>query len=184
MGEGSGHRTVVGEGSGHRTVGERGCNAPVVKLIHSHNVLCTKAHCISVLKCASIVMCVKMVTVYIILSLFCVGVKRLVVLTGAALSLVTTPHESVRGDPRKRMMTVSMATTDTSIMIAIIRIHIIESVTPAICLMKMVTNERRKDQRERSTNVVMTMALLRAHKIADVVTTMLLPRTQWTITDT
>lgn len=89
--------------------------------------------------------------------------RRLVVLSGAALLLVTALHENTRGVLRGWKMTVSMATTGTIVMVAIIRIHIIESETPAICLVKIAINDRRKDQKERrgrNTDTVMRTTLL------------------------
>lgn len=77
--------------------------------------------------------------------------------------LVTALHENTRGVLRGCKMTVFMATTGTIAMGAIIRIHIIESETPAICLVKIAINDKRKDQKERrgrSTNTFMRTALL------------------------
>lgn len=89
--------------------------------------------------------------------------RRLAVLSGAALLLVTALHENTRGVLRRCKMTVSMATTGTIVMVAIIRIHITESETPAICPVKIVINDKRKDQKERrgrSTDTFMRTALL------------------------
>ena len=97
-------------------------------------------------------------------SLLYAGVEKLIVLNGAALSLVTTPHVSTRDDPHERKRTVSMTTTDTGVMVAIAQVHMIESEIPAICQMMTAINERRKGQRgrRRSIDTVMRVALLRA----------------------